>query len=456
LKYQDKSSLLKKLFQTYKDLFPGRRLFAGAGFCVSLFLFSFFLPWLGDLPYICFWVFILLLLTDLFLLYVSKKTVFLRRELPDRLSNGDDNEINVYLENFYKFGIRVGLIDEIPFQFQKRDLWFGAALQAAERKTIRYTLRPTKRGEYSFGQTRLYVQSPLGLIMRRFNFGKEVMVPVYPSFLQLRKYELMAISNRLNEIGVKKIRRIGHSLEFDQVKNYVQGDDYRTINWQATARRGELMVNSFTDEKAQHVYCVIDKSRSMKMPFEGMSLLDYAINASLVLSNVALLKEDKAGLITVSEEVGSVVPADRRPAQLGRIMEVLYREKTRYLEPNMEALYSKVRGVLKQRSLIVFFTNFESMSALQRQLPYLKRLAKFHLLLIVFFENTELTKVSTDDAADVEGIYIKTIAAKFAYEKKMMVKELARHGILSVLTPPENLTVSVVNRYLAIKAQQRI
>jgi uncharacterized protein (DUF58 family) len=125
-------------------------------------------------------------------------------------------------------------------------------------------------------------------------------VPVYPSFLKLRQYELMAVSNRLTDIGIKKMRRIGHSMEFDQVKNYVAGDDYRTVNWKATARKGDLMVNSFTDEKAQHIYCVIDKSRAMKMPFEGLSLLDYAINASLILSSVALVKQDKAGLITIA------------------------------------------------------------------------------------------------------------------------------------------------------------
>ncbi|SMC72618.1 DUF58 domain-containing protein [Pedobacter africanus] len=440
----------------YTDLFLGKRFFAATGLCVTLFLFSFFLPWLGDLPYICFCVFVLLVLLDLLLLYRTKRGVFVRRDLPERLSNGDDNELYIYIENFYSFAVRLGIIDEIPFQFQKRDLWFKSSLKAGMHKTITYTLRPVKRGEYLFGKIRLYVQSPLGLVSRRFNFGDEDMVPVYPSFLQLRKYELMAISNRLNEIGIKKIRRLGHSMEFDQVRNYVQGDDYRTVNWKATARKGDLMVNSFTDEKAQHVYCVIDKSRTMKMPFEGLSLLDYAINASLILSNVALVKEDKAGLITVAEQTASIVPADRRPAQLGKIMEVLYKEKTRYLELNMEALYSSIRATLKQRSLVVFFTNFESMSALNRQLPFLKRIARFHLLLIVFFENTELRALTEKPIRNVEDIYTQTIAAKFAYEKKLMVKELAKHGILSILTPPDQLTINVVNRYLAIKAQQKI
>lgn len=447
---------MKHLFiKYYKDLFLGKRLFAGLGFCISLFLFAFFLPWLGDLPYICFWALLLLVFIDLALLF-SGKGVFLRRDLPERLSNGDDNELHIYVESFFTFPIAIGIIDEIPFQFQKRDLWFTSRLKAGEQKTITYALRPVKRGEYAFGQTRLYVKSPLGLVSRRLNFGTAHTVPVYPSFLQLRKYELMAISNRLTEIGIKKIRRVGHSMEFDQVKNYVQGDDYRTVNWKATARKGELMVNSFVEEKAQHIYCIIDKSRVMKMPFDGLSLMDYAINASLVLSNVALLKEDKAGLITLSEKVGSVVPADRRPGQLGKIMEVLYKEKTQYLESNIEALHLPIRNVIKQRSLILFFTNYESMSALHRQLPFLKHIAKFHLLMIVFFENTAVKSMSDLPAKDVEGIYVKTIAEKFVYEKRLMVKELAKHGILSILTSPENLTVNVVNRYLAIKAQQKI
>lgn len=448
---------MKKLFRKYyTDLFLGSRLFIAFGICSALFVFSFFFPILGDIPYFFFFVLLGLIVLDLFLLYRTERAVFLRRDVPERLSNGDENEIKIYLENFYSFPVTIGIIDEIPFQFQKRDLWFKASLSAREQKILTYFLKPTKRGEYDFGFTRLYVQSPLAFLRRRFNVMGDKTVPVYPSFLKLRQYELLAVSNRLTDIGIKKMRRIGHSMEFDQVKNYVAGDDYRTVNWKATARKGDLMVNSYTDEKSQHIYCIIDKSRAMKMPFEGLSLLDYAINASLILSSVALVKQDKAGLITIAEKTGSLVPSDRRPTQLNKIMEVLYKEKTRYLETDTEALYISIRAALKQRSLVVFFTNFESMSALERQLPFLKRIAKYHLLLVVFFENTTLKSLSEEPAKDVEGIYVKTIAEKFAFEKKLMVKELTKHGILSLLTPPQNLTVNVVNRYLAIKARQQI
>jgi len=448
---------LKLLFNWfYKRLFLGTRLIVGLCCSVLLFATSFFIPWLGELPQVFFWSLIALVFIDLLLLYRTDSGVFANRSTPERLSNGDENAIRLFVENRYSFPVALEIIDEIPHQFQKRDVLFNTELKTNQRKEIDYQLKPFKRGEYEFGNINVYVKSPLGFIKKLYVFNEGKTVPVYPSFLQMRKYELMAISNRLSEVGVKKIRRLGHSTEFEQVKNYVQGDDYRTINWKATARRGDLMVNSFSDEKSQHVYCVIDKSRAMQMPFEGLSLLDYAINASLVLSNVALLKDDKAGLITVAEKIGSVLPADKRGVQMNKVLEILYKEKTRYLETNMEALYISIRKTLKQRSLVVFFTNFESMSALERQLPFLKRIAKLHLLLVVFFENTELKKLSEVYAKDVEEIYIKTIAEKFAFEKRQIVLELAKHGIQSILSSPQNLTVNTINRYLEIKARQSI
>lgn len=426
------------------------------GFCVLLFLLKFFFIWLGDIPEIAIGVLLLCLLADIFILYRNKTGVEAKRFTTKRLSNGDENPIQIELKNYYSFGINARIIDEVPEQFQLRDKDFKLYLKSADTKSIHYNLRPTKRGEYDFGFIRAYISSPIGLISKRYNFDGAKVLPVYPSFINLGQYELMAISHQLTEFGIKKIRKVGQSSEFDQIKNYVGGDDIRTINWKATARKGGLMVNTYTDEKSQNIYCVIDKSRSMRMPFEGLSLLDYAINATVALSKVAMLKQDKAGLITLSETIGKVVIAEKKASQLGHIMQVLYKEKTRYLESNFEALYASIRSVIKQRSLVVFFTNFESISALNRQLPYLKRISRYHLLVVVFFENTELKSLSEQPAKDLESIYHKTIAEKFIYEKKLMVKELNKYGILSVLTTPQKLTINVINQYLALKAQQRI
>ncbi|MBI3259606.1 MAG: DUF58 domain-containing protein, partial [Ignavibacteriae bacterium] len=242
---------------------------------------------------------------EMFALYRIKEGIHAKRNTPDKLSNGDQNDITITLENHYTFPVKLTVIDEIPFQFQVRDSNADVSLQPAEQNILQYSLHPTKRGEYSFGAVNVFVSSPLGLARRRFRFSQHAVVPVYPSYIQLRKYELLAISNRLTDAGIKQIRRIGQSMEFEHIRRYVSGDDYRLVNWKASARTGDLMVNNFTDEKAQHVYSVIDKGRVMKMPFEGMSLLDYAINSSLILSNVAILKQDKAGIITFANKIGS-------------------------------------------------------------------------------------------------------------------------------------------------------
>jgi uncharacterized protein (DUF58 family) len=245
-------------------------------------------------------------------------------------------------------------------------------------------------------------------------------------------------------------------MEFEQIKDYINGDDIRTINWKATARKGLLMVNNYTDEKSQQVYCIIDKGRLMKMPFGGLSLLDYAINSALALNHVCLQKQDKVGLITFSNKLGSVIAADRKPVQRDKVMQALFAEKTDFLESDFEMLYTQVRHKIKQRSLIILFTNFESLNGLHRQLSYLRSIARHHLVLVVFFENTELTSLSAADARSVEDVYVKTIAEKFVFEKKLVVKELMKYGIRSVLSSPEGLTVNTINKYLELKAKQAV
>jgi uncharacterized protein (DUF58 family) len=436
-----------------------------------LFVASYAIDVLFPLVQLLFFVFIFLIMMDAWLLFrpgnkLKQPAFFARREVPDRLSNGDENPLVIYLENRYGFRADVEVIDEIPFQFQRRDVLFRAQLNSRETQAIRYELRPTRRGEYNFGAINVFVLTPLGLLKRRFQFEQGKMVAVYPSFLQMRQYELLAATNRLSEVGVKRIRRIGHSMEFEQVRPYTLGDDVRTVNWKATARRtittdvnssaSTLMINAYQDERSQPVYCLINKGRVMQSPFNGLTLLDYAINASLVLCNVALYRQDRAGILTFSDHIGQILPADRRSGQMLKILELLFRQKTRFLETDYESLYANVRTHIRQRSLLLLFTNFDTVSGLHRQLPYLRRLAKDHLLLVIFFENTELRDLLEKPAADTEEIYLKTIGEKFAFEKKQIVKELTQYGIQTILTAPENLTANTVNKYLELKARGMI
>jgi uncharacterized protein (DUF58 family) len=273
----------------------------------------------------------------------------------------------------------------------------------------------------------------------------------------MKHYSLLSLPHIATHYGIRKMRRIGHSYEFEQIKDYVQGDDIRSINWKATGRRGgQLMVNQYEDERAQPVYSLIDKSRAMHMPFEGLSLLDYAINTALVISNVSVQKHDKAGLLTYSDKLGGFLPADRKSGQMGLILEMLYNQKPRQTESDPELLYNAVRRLIRGRSLLFLYTNFESMHSLERALPVLRRLNMQHLLIPIFFENKELTDYAFGEADNEEDLFARTIAQQFVQDKRQIAGTLAAHGIQSILTPPDKLSIAVVNKYLELKARGAI
>jgi len=313
-------------------------------------------------------------LADLILLFGNPTGIVSKRTAKfNKLSNGDDNDLFIDIVNNYSFPVSVEIIDEIPEQFQFRKFKIEKNLSVNEKQKTKYTLKPLSRGEFHFGNLIVLVSSKIGFVKRRFTFDQSMMLPCYPSFLKLRQYELLAISDRLVDVGIKKIRKVGQSTEFDHIKEYVIGNDIRAINWKASARKNQLMVNHFMDERAQQVYSVINTGRIMQMPFEGLSLLDYAINASLVLSHISYIKHDKPGLVTFSNTLQNSVAADRKGNQLYRMQEALYNVKTDYRETNYEIVLNYARTKLTQRSLLLLYTNFETVSSLRRQLKYIKQ-----------------------------------------------------------------------------------
>jgi uncharacterized protein (DUF58 family) len=440
-----------------RNTFFHRRVYLVLAFAALLAGLSFTLPVLLGVSQLVLLVLGILMLIDGIVLFSRSEGLRAERQLADRFSNGDLNVVTITISNQLPFSVHIILMDEVPVQFQQRDITLRAELVPNAQKSFNYQLRPVERGVYSFGNINLLANSPLRLITRRIVIPAAASIPVMPAFHAMRKYALMAVNTNLSESGNRRMRKLGHSLEFEQIKEYVRGDDVRSINWKATARKGgQLMVNHFTDERSQQVYCIIDKGRTMKMPFEGMTLLDYAINASLVLSKVALIRHDKAGLICFDDKSGQVLPAERTALQMNQIMETLYHQQTNFLDSDFEKLHALVRTRINQRSLIILFTNFESSSALERQLPYIRSMARNHLVLVIFFENTGLRKITETAAEDIDQLYIKTIAEKFAMEKRLMVKELYKYGILSVLTPPSQVTINTVNKYLELKSRQVI
>lgn len=410
------------------------------------------LYWLG-VGLLC--LFALATLTDLVLLYCWRGVTACRVMRP-RFSNGDDNPVSIEIENGYPFALRLTVIDEAPFIFQRRDIEYHARADRKGRAVVTYSLRPTQRGAYGFGRIRVFAATLLGLVERRYTCGEPVDVKVYPSYLALRRYEFLAISNRLTELGIKRIRRAGNNTEFEQIKEYVRGDDYRRINWKASARRHQLMVNEYTDERSQQIVCLIDKGRVMQQAFRGMTLLDYAINASLVLSYVAMYKADKAGLATFCNDFDTFVPPSRSTSHMQLLQETLYAQRSTFGESDYAALVDELTRHLNKRSLVVLFTSFSGRVSMERQLPYLRQLNRQHRLLVVFFEDNELKEYVRTEARTTEEYYRHVIAEKTVQDQRLIVSLLRQQGILSLLTTPENLSVDVINKYLELKAKQQL
>lgn len=448
---------LALVFIYTKDIFLPNRFFILMGGIGGLFVASFFVPILYLVAQASLLFLGVLVILDALLLFRLAGNLEAKRSLPKLLSLGDDNNIKIEVMNPSGLNLSARMIDELPIQFQKRDFELETNLSPNKSTHLSYQLRPTQRGEYVFRDMHFFIQSFLGILERRVTFAREEQrVPVYPSVIQMKKYELMTVSQIAFQQGVKKVRRLGHSYEFEQVRNYVKGDDYRSINWKATSRRNVLMVNQYEDERSQQIFCVIDKGRSMEMPFGGMSLMDYAINTALVITNIALQKHDRAGLLTFSDKIGATVKAESGAGQLKLILEALYKEEARIYEANYELFYTATKQFIRRRSLVFLYTNFESFSAMARVLPILRKIAKMHLLVVVFFENTQILDFAQKPALTTEDIYYKTIAQRFADEKHRMVQELTQYGIQSLLTRPEALSVDSLNKYLELKARNMI
>ena len=442
-----------------RSLFLTSRPFAALAVLTAVFVAAFFWPPLLAAGQTGVALLALAVLIDVLALYAVGGGLDGTRDVPAKMSLGDPNEIDVAIRSRCPFAVRTVVIDEVPVQFQARDAETTVRVPARGEAAFRYTLRPTTRGTYGFGHLLLYATGPLGLVRRRFRAAEGGEAAVYPSILQMQRYAFLATSDRLQEAGVRRVRRLGQTMEFDQVRAYVPGDDRRSVNWRATARRGEtsggqtLYVNTYQEERAQPVVAAIDMGRAMRSPFDGLTLVDHAVNASLVLLNTALLTDDRAGLVAFDQEVRTVLRPTRTPATLPTLLDALYRLDPGFRDPSFEALYGALRTQIRQRSLVLLFTNIDTVAGLERQLPYLRQIAKMHRLCVVLFENTGIRELLAARSERLEDVYVKAVAEGLALETREVARTLERHGIGALVTRPESVTSDAVNRYLQIRAR---
>lgn len=398
-------------------------------------------------------LFVLAITVNVLRLYVGKRKVVAVRQTPDRLSIGDDNEVLIKVHNGFKRKVRLQIYDEAPFSFQMRDLKLEFELEGEADTDVKYFVRPTRRGSYVFHNVNTFVSLWPHLVLRRFKSDQTCRTKVYPSFLFLRNSQLLSVSNRERMWGTKLVRRIGQSKEFEKIREYVVGDDYRSINWKASARKHNFMVNENQEEQSQNIYAVVDKGRGMQHTFNGLSLFDHSLNSSLQLAYLSLQHSDNVGLITFEKDVNTFIQANRSTLQLNRMVSTLYDEVSSFRQSDYFNLYEFCKRKIQKRSLLIIYTTFDSMTSLRRQLPFLKKLALAHVVLVTFFIDKDLDDMLRDKAENALDCVTQMVAQKFIFEQRLIVNELKRHGIYSLLTAPENLNANVLNRYLEFKSR---
>jgi len=399
----------------FKHTYLRDRFFYVFAIAVALFIIGFSFPIMHVVAQGVLAFLFLIAAIDYYLLRNAANKVTVSRQVNEKLSLGDNQKIGYELINESKQNLLFELIDEFPEQLQYRSTQESGNLLPEENIQLKTYIRPLVRGEYNFGKTNVYLSTPLlRLIERRVAIENDTMVKVVPSVIQMRKYALEVFAKTATMAGIRKVRTIGENDEFEQIRQYQTGDNFKSINWKASSRKNELMINQYQNTRSQNIYTIIDKGRSMKMPFNGLTLLDYAINTSLVISNIVLKKYDKAGLITFSEKIGQVVKSENTPKQLSVLSEQLYNQKTGFKEANHELLFYYLRQHLKRRSILLYFTNFENIYELDKNIDY----------------------------------------AKALMEKEQIRDRLRINGIQTILTEPENLSVNVINKYLEIKAKR--
>lgn len=447
--------MIKKIGHLFKNAFLGGHFFIYLGSILLLFIIGNFYASIFTLAKIVLLMFSFLFIYDVFQVFNIINKVSLNRKVPETIYLFNSFKVDVSIRNTSNKSIFAILIEDVPHQFQWRENSINLnKISPYETIKVNYHLIPKTRGLYKFGNANLFISSSLRLFKFRKVFELPYTLKCLPSVPDMLLLEKQFFNYKPNLEGVKKTRKIGHSYEFDRIKKYNQGDDIRAINWKATGKKNMLMVNQFQDLKSQQVYSIIDKGRLMSVAFNNFGLLEYAINATLAISNVVLKKEDKAGLITFSDKIGTTLKASNKPFQIHKILRCLYKEKERIdKDSDFDLLYRGVKNIVKGRSLVFLYTNFENEDTLKKQLIYLKKIKQLHLLVVVIFENIELINFANSRAADEVEVFQKTAATYAINQKQNIANILNQFGIETIICQPSNLSISIANKYNQLKSK---
>ena len=378
------------------------------------------------------------------------------REHDTKLSLGAENVVTLRLRNRSRRSAVFWVRDEPPDDFGVDVRTLAGSVAPQQEWRARYHVRPRRRGNYTFGSLNLRWLGPLGLVRRQARVAAPGPVKVYPNLLDVRRYDLLLRRNRLQEIGLRHARLRGAGTEFERLREYLPDDDYRRINWKATARRSRPVTIEYETERSQTVMAVVDTARLMQSPVAEMAKLDYVINAVLLLTYVATGKGDKVGLLTFADKAGAYLQPRAGRGQFYHMLEALYAITPNPAEPDYARALSYLALKQRRRALVVIFTDVTGGLSLQALVTHVGLLARRSLPIVVTISDPDVQAAAQQRPGDSLGVYQRAAARQLLNDRQVTLGALQRQGVLTLDVPANQLSIAVINRYLELKARTRL
>lgn len=373
-----------------------------------------------------------------------------------KLSLGAENAVTVSVRNRSRRGTRLTVRDEAPEEFKIETRVMEGEVPPLGTWQSVYHLQPLRRGDYKFGDLHLRWLGPLKLVVRQGRVKAAEPVKVYPNLLDVRIYDLLLRRNRLQEMGLRTTRMFGEGTEFERLREYSPDDEFRRINWKATARRNRPVTVEYQTERSQSVIAVLDTGRMMQTPVADIAKLDYAVNAVLFLTYVATGKGDRVGMMSFADDVSHYLAPRQGRGQFYRMLEVLYAVDATQVEPDYRKALTYLAVKQRRRALVVIFTDLSSGASMDSLVAQVSLLARSSLPLVVTISDPDIHSASKQNPTDSLTVYQRAAATQILDERRVALDTLRRRGVLTLDVPANQLSFSVINRYLELKGRTRL
>lgn len=345
--------------------------------------------------------------------------------------------------------LRLTLLDDLPETFEVEESIFRASIGPRETKEFQYSFKPTKRGQFNLRCIHVRSRSLFGFWVRHLTVPVETQIHVYPDLHQLSHYALLARTNRLNLLGVRRTRKVGQDNEFERLREYTRDDHYRNINWRSTARHNKLIVQDYQNTQSQRIIFLIDCGRMMTNESANMTFVDHALNSMLMLSHVALSKGDSVGLICFSDKIHCFVPPRSGMSQMNQLLHASFNQFPRMVESRYDEAFLYLANRCNKRALVVLITNVVDEVNAQQVVQYMQTVSRRHLPISVMLRDHHIF----DEAEQTKSLYNAAAAAQILNWRHDVLNTLTHRGAFAMDVFPEDMTTPIINQYLEIKAR---